>query len=137
MSEQDELQELEEMAAAMLIAGSQAPIVAESSRTTPDHTEAAIVDSGPVEPGATAVMPAAEAERENEPTITNQPLSPLASLDLDTAIRLRWALRDIKGKRTKLTPVNRDDLRTLLEMALVEMRDDVPVLTNEGHQELD
>ena len=58
-------------------------------------------------------------------------------LDLDTAIRLRWALRDIKAKRTKLTPVNPDDLKTLIEMGLVEMRDDVPVLTNEGHRALD
>jgi len=46
-------------------------------------------------------------------------------------------LRDIKGKRTKLTPVSPDDLRTLVEMGLVEMRDDVPVLTNEGHRVLD
>ena len=58
-------------------------------------------------------------------------------LDLDTAIRLRWALRDIKGKRTKLTPVSPSDLTTLLEMGLIEMRDDAPSLTNEGHQALD
>jgi hypothetical protein len=58
--------------------------------------------------------------------------STLAGLDLDTAIRLRWALRDIKGKRTKLSPVSPDDLRTLTEMGLVEIRDEVPVLTGEG-----
>jgi hypothetical protein len=63
--------------------------------------------------------------------------SPMAGLDLDTVIRLRWALRDIKGKRTKLTPVSPDDLRTLIEMGLIEMRDDVPVLTNEGERALD
>jgi len=51
-------------------------------------------------------------------------ISPLARLDLDTAIRLRWALRDIKAKRTKLTPVNPDDLNTLIDMGLVEIRDD-------------
>jgi len=39
-------------------------------------------------------------------------------------IRLRWALRDIKAKRTKLTPVNPSDLKTLIEMGLIEMRDD-------------
>jgi hypothetical protein len=66
-----------------------------------------------------------------------QPDSPLAGLDLDTAIRLRWVLRDIKAKRTKLLGVSLDDLRTLTEMDLVEMRDDVPVLTNEGHRVLD
>jgi hypothetical protein len=32
------------------------------------------------------------------------PKKGLASLGLDNAIRLRWALRDINGKRLKLTP---------------------------------
>jgi hypothetical protein len=36
--------------------------------------------------------------------IAEQPRSLLGGLDLDTAIRLRWALRDIKAKRTKLAP---------------------------------
>jgi len=67
-------------------------------------------------------------------TMAEQTSSPWAALDLDTAIRLRWALRDIKAKRTKLTPVSPSDLKTLLEMGLVEMRDDAPLLTNEGHQ---
>ena len=70
-------------------------------------------------------------------TMAEQTSSPWAGLDLDTAIRLRWALRDIKAKRTKLTPVSPSDLKTLLEMGLVEMRDDTPLLTNEGHQALD
>jgi hypothetical protein len=69
--------------------------------------------------------------------MTDQPDSPLVGLDLDTAIHLRWVLRDIKAKRTKLSPVGPDDLRTLIEMGLVEMRDEVPVLTNEGHRVLD
>jgi hypothetical protein len=69
--------------------------------------------------------------------MTDQPDSPLAGLSLDTAIHLRWVLRDIKGKRTKLSPVNLDDLRTLIEMGLVEMRDEVPVLTNEAERALD
>jgi len=60
-----------------------------------------------------------------------------ARVDVDTAIRLRWALRDIKGKRTKLMPVSPDDVRTLVELGLIEMRDDVPVLTNEGERALD
>ena len=70
-------------------------------------------------------------------TMAEQTSSPWAGLDLDTAIRLRWALRDIKGKRTKLTPVSPSDLKTLLEMGLVEMRDDALLLTNEGHQAID
>jgi hypothetical protein len=69
--------------------------------------------------------------------MTDQPDSPLAGLNLDTAIHLRWTLRDIKSKRTKLSPVSPDDLRTLIEMGLVEMRDEVPVLTSEGERALD
>ena len=69
--------------------------------------------------------------------MAEQTSSPWAGLDLDTAIRLRWALRDIKAKRTKLTPVSPSDLKTLLEMDLVKMRDDAPVLTNAAHQALD
>jgi hypothetical protein len=57
---------------------------------------------------------------------------PLASLDLDTAIRLRWALRDIKSKRLKMTPVSQADLKTLHELGLIEMRDEVPALTRVG-----
>jgi hypothetical protein len=64
--------------------------------------------------------------------MTNSPDLQMKHLDLDTAIRLRWALRDIKGKRTKLMPVSPEDVRTLVELGLIEMRDDVPVLTNEG-----
>jgi hypothetical protein len=56
---------------------------------------------------------------------------------LDRAIRLRWILRDIRAKRTKLSPVSPDDLRTLIDMGLVEMRDDVPVLTRDGDRALD
>ena len=60
----------------------------------------------------------------------------MGGLDLDTAIRLRWALRDIKAKRTKLTPVSPSDLMTLMEIGLVEMRDDAPMLTNEAIRHL-
>ena len=69
--------------------------------------------------------------------MTDQPNSPLAGLSLDTAIHLRWVLRDIKGKRTKFMPVSADDLRTLIEMGLIEMREEVPVLTNEGERAID
>jgi hypothetical protein len=69
-------------------------------------------------------------------TMAEQPESALAGLDLDTAIRLRWALRDIKASRTKLSPVNPCDLKILIEASLVEMRDDVPALTSEGERAL-
>jgi hypothetical protein len=69
--------------------------------------------------------------------MTDQSNSPLAGLSLDATIRLRWVLRDIKGKRTKLMPVSPDDLSTLIEMGLIEMRDEAPMLTNEGERALD
>src|SRR5665213_623454 len=62
---------------------------------------------------------------------------PFAEFDLERAIALRWALRDIKAKRLKLSPLSDADLRALIELELVEMRDDVPVLTNAGHAVLD
>jgi hypothetical protein len=69
--------------------------------------------------------------------MTNSPDLQMKHLDVDTAIRLRWALRDIKGKRTKLMPVSPEDVRILVELGLIEMRDDVLVLTNEGARALD
>jgi hypothetical protein len=67
----------------------------------------------------------------------SEPKPGLASLGLDNAIRLRWALRDIKGKRLKLTPVGPNDLRTLIDMGYVEMKNDEPVVTDAGLQTID
>jgi hypothetical protein len=61
-----------------------------------------------------------------------QAKSLLAGLDLDTAIRLRWVLRDIRGKRTKLSPISQNDLMALIELGLIEMQNDEPALTNAG-----
>jgi hypothetical protein len=55
-----------------------------------------------------------------------------APADRERAITLRWVLRDIKANRLKLSPVDQLDLRDLIEIGLVEMRNDVPVLTNAG-----
>jgi hypothetical protein len=55
-----------------------------------------------------------------------------ARADRDRAIALRWVLRDIKKDRLKWWPVNKHDLRDLIEMGLVEMRNDAPVLTSAG-----
>ncbi|MEA2898637.1 MAG: hypothetical protein QOJ84_4252 [Bradyrhizobium sp.] len=57
---------------------------------------------------------------------------PLANFDLEKAIALRWALRDIVAKRLKLTPLKEDDLQTLIELGFVEMRDGSPVVTQSG-----
>ena len=112
-------------------------IVAGPSQTNPIAAENTTVDSAQVKLESAMATRAPEAERENEATTANQPIFPLSNLDIDTAIRLRWALRDIKAKRTKLTPVSPSDLKTLMEMGLVEMRDDAPMLNNEAHQALD
>jgi hypothetical protein len=69
--------------------------------------------------------------------MSDQPHSPLAGLGVEKAIHLRWVLRDIKAKRTKLSPVSPDDLQTLIEIGLVQIRDEVPLLTNEGERALD
>lgn len=63
--------------------------------------------------------------------------TPFANLSLERAIALRWALRDIKAKRLKLSPLSEADLATLTELGLIEMREDVPVLTQAGHGVLD
>jgi hypothetical protein len=57
---------------------------------------------------------------------------PFHDLDLQEAIDLRWALRDIRAKRWKLFPINPSRLEKLRSMGLVEMRNDDPVLTNVG-----
>ena len=58
--------------------------------------------------------------------------NPLAHLTLSRAISLRWAMRDILANRTKFLPVADTDLQLLIEMGLVEMRDDEPALTVAG-----
>jgi hypothetical protein len=55
-----------------------------------------------------------------------------ARADRDRAVGLRWVLRDIKNHRLKWSPVDQDDLRILIELGLVEMRDGAPMLTNAG-----
>jgi hypothetical protein len=64
-----------------------------------------------------------DVERENEATMENQALLPLTGMNLDTAIRLRWTLRDIKAKRD-ITPVSLSDFKTLIELVLVEIRNE-------------
>jgi hypothetical protein len=67
--------------------------------------------------------------------MTDNP-TPFADLALERAIALRWMLRDIRAKRLKLSPVSDLDLQTLTDLGLIEMRDDVPVLTEPGHAAL-
>lgn len=55
-----------------------------------------------------------------------------ARADRERAITLRWVLRDIKANRLELSPVDELDLRDLIEIGLVEMRNGVPALTYAG-----
>lgn len=54
---------------------------------------------------------------------------PLAQFGLD-AIDLRWTLKDIAAKRAWM--INKAHVTQLIELGLVEMRDDHPVLTIAG-----
>jgi hypothetical protein len=57
---------------------------------------------------------------------------PFAEFSLERAIGLRWSLRDIQGRRLKMSPVSREDLRVLVDLGLIELRDEEPVLTEAG-----
>jgi hypothetical protein len=50
----------------------------------------------------------------------------------ERAIELRWVLRDIKGNRLKWSPAREEDLKTLVEFSLVEVKDGLPRLTAAG-----
>jgi hypothetical protein len=58
----------------------------------------------------------------------SEPKTGLASLGLGNAIRLRWVLRDIVGKRLKFSPIAPNDLQTLIDLGYIEMKDEVPRL---------
>jgi hypothetical protein len=61
----------------------------------------------------------------------------LAHLDLEKAIALRWALRDIIAGRLKLVPLKEDALQALLDLGFVEMHDGAPAVTAAGRAALD
>jgi hypothetical protein len=54
---------------------------------------------------------------------------PLARFGWD-AIELRWTLKDIAANRTWI--INKEHLAQLIDLGLVEMRDDAPFLTAAG-----
>jgi hypothetical protein len=126
----DRLRALDEMVAKLLRDDSPIPTHAEPSLAT-SVDQAITVD---------AVFEASVIETagagENTTTMADQPRSVLDGLNLDTAIRLRWALRDIKARRTEFSPISQNDLMALIELGLIEMRDDVHQLTNEGRRAL-
>jgi hypothetical protein len=103
----------------------------EIQRTTDNRTK-------PVGPNPFAAEPVADvarailepaAQRPNQQTL---PAPGFESVPHETAIVLRWTLRDIRGKRWKMSPIDPSHLEALIGMDLVEMRNDEPALTNSG-----
>jgi hypothetical protein len=86
---------------------------------------------------AKAVAAAPSADTVSAVTSAQQAKSLMSELDLSTAIRLRWVMRDIRSKRTKLSPVSDNDLTALMDLGLVEMREELPRLTALGVLALD
>jgi hypothetical protein len=50
----------------------------------------------------------------------------------DRAIALRWMLRDIKGNRLNRSPISQHDLQTMIDLGLVEVVRNEPMLTSVG-----
>ena len=90
-----------------------------------------------VEPAVETAAVAPPSDAESAVRRAQQAKSLLAGLDLDTAIRLRWAMRDVRAKRTKLSPVSENDLAALINWGFVEMREELPRLTGLGVLALD
>ena len=117
------------------------PLISTSTEPSPFDEEPAppILTNQPnnTEPAveAAAIDPATDAE--SAVRRAQQAKSLLAGLELDTAIRLRWVMRDIRAKRTKLSPVSENDLATLTDLGFVEMREELPRLTGLGFLALD
>jgi hypothetical protein len=84
------------------------------------------------EPAADVDHAISEPELQKRNETENSPAPKLANLPRDTAVALRWTLRDIRGKRLSMSPIDQGHLNTLIMMGLVEMRDEQPVLTNAG-----
>jgi len=88
--------------------------------------------------------PALEAAVVDPPTDTEaavrsakQAKSLLAGLGIDTAIRLRWAMRDIRASRTTISSLAENDLAALIDLGFVEMLEGKPNLTDVGVLALD
>jgi hypothetical protein len=105
----------------------EAPKIPDAEKERPDTRQTLAEQTpanAPTDPGNLAIR-------------AQQAKSLLAGLDLDTAIRLRWVMRDIRAKRTKLSPVSENDLAALIDLGFVEMREELPRLTGLGVLALD
>ena len=123
---------------------SEPPLISTKTEPSPptffDEGPAAPTLSDPpnnVEPAVETAAVDSQSDAESAAQRAQQAKSLLAGLDLDTAIRLRWAMRDIRAKRTNWSPVSENDLAALIDLGLVEMREEVPRLTGLGVLALD
>jgi Protein of unknown function (DUF2934) len=106
----------------------EARIIRDAEKESPGIVRQTLAEQTPVD---------APADAENLAMRAEQAKSLLAGLGLDTAIRLRWAMRDIRAKRTKSSPVRENDLAALIDLGFVEMREGTPRLTGLGVLALD
>ena len=107
---------------------SEPPLVSTNTETSPP----AFFNKPTNEEPAEQTPVDAPADAGNLAIRTERAKSVLDGLNLDTAIRLRWVLRDIRAKRTNLSPISQNDLMALIELGLIEMQNDEPALTKEG-----
>jgi hypothetical protein len=98
------------------------------------ESEPAVATNLPIVVEAAPVMPAEESPAPMSPRLKAiiDPDVYTAPSDRDRAIFLRWVLRDIRANRLTRSPVDQLDLRDLIELGLVEMVDDAPLLTQAG-----
>ena len=76
-------------------------------------------------PSPDQVRGSGEAERTMDPKLENSMADKqnhFAQFDVERGIALRWALRDIKARRLKYSPVDDADIQTLTELGLVEVK---------------
>jgi hypothetical protein len=107
---------------------------ASPDRAAVGEPEPKIATNLPIVVEAAPPMPAEECPVPMSPRLKAiiEPDLYTAPSDRDRAIFLRWVLRDIKGNRLKFSPVDQRDLRDLIELGLVELANDAPVLTEAG-----
>jgi len=128
----DKIQELDNILAGIF---REPPLISTNTEPPPSPFSDRPNDEGPsVHPPAVETPPN---NAENAVRQAEQARLLLAGLGRDTAIRLRWAMRDIRGKRMKMSPVSENDLAALIDLGFVEMHEGTPKLTDLGVLVLD
>jgi hypothetical protein len=127
----DKTQELDNILAGIF---RESPLISTNTRLPPSSFSDRPSNEGPsVHPPAVEAPP----NGVNAAERAEQARSLLAGLDLDTAIRLRWAMRDIRGKRTTMAPVSKNDLAALMDLGFVELHEETLRFTDLGVLVLD